>query len=180
MYATRSNVEAAIQTLQAKGEKITARSVREAIGGHGSLQDIAALISEVLMGEPAADEAPTLPAIQYNLPEPDPDVVQRHLAQLEGEAQALALIDHLQQLVNSSRAVQAIGERGMDWLFRAVQAMGERSRLNMRISSLGEDLRQVSGTAEEMLVRMRREYARVRSHNQEGVQDGATTATEPR
>jgi hypothetical protein len=177
MYATRSNVEAAIQTLQAKGEKITARSVREAIGGHGSLQDIAALISEVLMGEPAADDAPALPAIPYNLPAPDPEAVQRHLRQLEGEAQALALIAHLQELVNAARAVQVIGQAGTNWLFRRVTQMGEVAGLGMDIGHLADDLQRISASATAMLWRMKREYARVTGDHQEGDQDGRTAAS---
>jgi hypothetical protein len=176
MYATFENVKRAIDTLQARGEKITVRAVRQEIGG-GSLEDIGALIAQVLMGEPAADDVPALPAIPYDLPEPDQAMVQRHLAQMEGEAQALALISHLQELVNASRAVQVSGERGLAWLFRQVTQMGERSRLNMGIATLGEDLRQVSHTAEEMLVRMRREYARVKGDHQEGAQNGRTAAS---
>jgi hypothetical protein len=179
MYKTRSNVEAAIQTLQAKGQKITARSVRETIGG-GSLEDIAKLISEILLGEPAADNAQALAGLPYDLPPLDQDVIQRHLRQMEGEQQALATIDHLETLVGACRAVQAVGEPGLNWLFRAVTQLGERSRLNMGISTLGEDLRQVSGTAAEMLVRMRREYQRVKGDTHEEGQDDAGGAASDR
>jgi hypothetical protein len=172
-YATYANVEAAIQALQARGEKITVRAVRQELGG-GSLEDIGELIGQVLMGEPAADNPPALPGLPYDLPPLDEAVIQHHLRQLEGEAQAMALMSHLQELVNASRAVQAIGQPGINWLFRAVQALGERSSLNMVISTLGEDLRQVSGTAEEMLVRMRREYARVKGNQHEEEEDGRT------
>jgi hypothetical protein len=165
MYATRENVAAAIQALQARGEKVTTRSVRQEIGG-GSLEDIGQLIAQVLMGEPAAISPEVLPAIPYDLPEPDQEIIQRHLAQLEGEAQALALMNHLQELVNSARAVQAVGG-GIDWLFRRVQAMGEVTNLGMSIRNLHDDLRQVSESAAHMLTRMRREYRRVKAHDHE-------------
>jgi Plasmid replication region DNA-binding N-term len=180
MYATRSNVEAAIQALQAKGERITTRSVREAIGG-GSLEDIARLISEVLMDEPTADDAPALPSLPYDLPPLDETAIQHHLAQMEGEAQALALMDHLQALINAARAVPTAAG-GIDWLFRRVQAMGQIGMLSMSIHSLAKDLERVSGTAAAMLARMRREYQRVKGHDhEEGQDDGgaATSAREP-
>jgi hypothetical protein len=173
MYATYANVEAAIQTLQARGEKITVRAVREVIGG-GSLEDLGALIGRVLMNEPAADDAPSLPGLPYDLPPLDEAVIQRHLAQLEGESQALALMSHLQELVNSARAVQVVGQAGTNWLFRAVTQMGEVAGLGMSIGNLADDLQRISGSATAMLWRMRREYQRIKGH-EEG-QDGRTTA----
>jgi hypothetical protein len=173
MYATHENVKRAIDTLQARGEKITTRAVRQEIGG-GSLEDLAEIIGQVLLGEPA-DDVPALPSLPYDLPPLDQDVIQRHLAQMEGEAQALALIDHLQQLVNSSRAVQVIGQAGINWLFRQVTQMGQVAALGMDIGHLADDLQRVSGSATAMLWRMKREYARVKGDHHEEEEDGRTT-----
>lgn len=178
MYATHENVKRAIETLQGRGQKITVRAVREAIGG-GSLEDIGELIGRVLMGEPAADDSPALPALPYDLPTPDPDIIQHHLAQLEGEAQALALMDHLHALVNAARAVQVTAQPATNWLFRAVTQMGEVAGLGMDIGNLADDLARISASAAAMLTRMRREYQRVNAHDDTEVLDGTIATAEP-
>jgi DNA-binding protein len=179
VYASHENVKRAIDTLQGRGQKITVRAVREEIGG-GSLEDIGELIGRVLMGDPVANGPLALPALPYDLLPLDEAVIQRHLAEMEGEAHARAFIEHLEQLVNSARAVQVVGEPAMNWVFRAMTQLGERSGVNMVISALGEDLRRVSDTAAEMLRRMRREYARVRGDQQEGGPDDGRTAADDR
>lgn len=174
-YVTRESVAAAIQALQRRGERISVRSVRAELGG-GSLEDIGQRLREVLMNEPAADDSPTLPALPYDLPEPDQEIVQRHLTNLEGEGQLQAMISHLWAVIGAARAVPPVIPGAMNWLHRYGQSMGEVAATHIGIGALHEHLQATVETAQHVLQRIAREYAALQAH-EKGEQHGTPTAS---
>jgi hypothetical protein len=155
------DVPGILHDLQSEGLPLSAPRVRERRGEKGSLQSIQEDINRG-KGERSVTTPDAALAEQYIPLPPNEAEVECHLNDLRGEGALLELMDHLERLIASARALEPLEQTACNWLYHRLERdMGETITDIGRWSALHSSTQQVIAAASSELKELRRGYQRL-------------------